>query len=82
MSPNSTSNLLSTWLTEANKRMSDIEKAHGQLRVDFTRLEATIRTRNKVAWAAVGFGLTVLIVLIPVIVKLVKLMQELKTVGL
>lgn len=46
--------LLATWIDEANKRMSTQEDKHDELRIDFTRLEAQVATRNKILWALIG----------------------------
>ena len=46
--------LLATWVDEANKRMSKQEDKHDELRIDFTRLETQVATRNKILWALIG----------------------------
>ncbi len=59
------SNLLGTWINEANKKMSKQEIDHAELRIDFTKLDTRIRTRNGVIWATIGLFLTCLGLFIP-----------------
>lgn len=65
----SDNNLLATWIDQANKRMSDQEKEHDKLRIDFTRLEAQVNTRTKILWALVGL----LVAATGIIVTIIKL---------
>ena len=47
-------NLLATWIDQANIRMSKTEEKHDKLQISHTRLEAQVNTRNKIIFALVG----------------------------
>ncbi len=50
-----TPNGFSLWMKEVTTELRDRKDKHDELRIDFTRLQAQVETRNKIIWALMGF---------------------------
>lgn len=66
--------LLALWVTEVNTELKERKDKHDELRIDFTRLETQVKTRNRIIYTLSGLFLAAA----GTVIALISIIQHLK----